>query len=1032
MNIRMQNSPAKWVAVFLFFVSLSKVALAQTPPNDDCAGAISLLVNSDNSCTSLYSGSTGYSTQTAASCVSSGYSAKDVWFKFVATSSTHRITVSPVNFDDFVYQVYSGTCGSLNSLACVNTGSTNQPDVSLVNNLVAGETYFIRVYDYFGGGSPTRQFTVCISTTTSLVNNDDCSGALNVTPEAGGNCSNFVTVNNTGATQSAAGCYGSAEDDIWFKFTATSNRHRIRVSTDNNISPVLEIFNGSCGSLTTLACRYTSTGSAYSFIDADITTFTPGVTYYFRVYGTAPNNARTNISVCIASPPAGPANDECSGAIALNVNSDNSCTSSWSGNMGYPTQSMPSCVSSGYDARDVWFKFVATASSHRITVSPLTYNNYVFEVFGGACGSLTSLACVNTGSSNEPDAAILNNLVPGNTYYTRVYDYFGAGSVSMQFNICVSTTTQLVDNDDCAGALNVVPQTGDACQDFVTVNNTGATQSMPGCFGTAEDDVWFKFTATSTRHRIRISTSDDINPVLQVFDGSCGALVPIACRYINDGSSYWLVDFDMSTFVVGHTYYFRTYGSAANTQGTNISACITTLPAGPSNDECGGAISLSVNADNSCASVYNGNIGYATQSLASCLSSSYDAKDVWFKFVATSFTHRITATPVSYDDFVMEVYSGACGALTSLACINTGGLNEPDLSLLNNLTPGSTYFVRVYERYGSASPSLQFNICLSTTTTLVNNDDCSGALAVTPCADVNCSTFTTVNNTGATPSIAACFGSAEDDVWFQFTATSTRHRIVVNTNEDISPVLQVFDGSCGAISPLSCHYTNNGNAYSFIDADLNNLTVGHTYFYRVYGSGANNLRTNISTAIGSFASLPVSLAAFTIIAGQEQHQLKWQTESESNNTGFDVQYSRDGLNFKSIAFVNSQAINGNSSGLLNYSYRFNITNEPAGSVYYRLKQVDLDGRFSYSETVAAKITVSSSITVYPNPTAQVLYLKLGGGTSYKFIIQDMMGRTQYQGNLQSNFINVSTLSKGSYVLSLLNGSERVVLRFIKQ
>jgi hypothetical protein len=185
-----------------------------------------------------------------------------------------------------------------------------------------------------------------------------------------------------------------------------------------------------------------------------------------------------------------PSNDECSGAITLSVNADNNCTSVYSGNTGYATQSMPSCVASGYDAEDVWFKFTAISTSHRITVTPTSSSNYVFQVFNGTCVNLSAIACINTGSSNEPDVAVLNNLTVGNTYYIRLYDYWGNTAPSTQFTICINTTTTVLNNDDCSGALIVTPSVDGNTGTSILSNNTGATQSLPGCFGTAEDDVW--------------------------------------------------------------------------------------------------------------------------------------------------------------------------------------------------------------------------------------------------------------------------------------------------------------------------------------------------------------------------------------------------------------------------------------------------------------------------------------------------------------------------------------------------------------
>src|SRR5215213_9907144 len=147
--------------------------------------------------------------------------------------------------------------------------------------------------------------------------NDEYTGALEVTPSAEGSCGlSLRTATSVGATQSMPGCFGTAEDDIWFKFIATNNRHRIRAWSDQSINPVIELFSLSSGILSSMSCRYITSGS-YDQMDAQFQNLIPGNTYYYRVYGTASNNVRTQISTCISIPETPPSNDECSGAIAL-------------------------------------------------------------------------------------------------------------------------------------------------------------------------------------------------------------------------------------------------------------------------------------------------------------------------------------------------------------------------------------------------------------------------------------------------------------------------------------------------------------------------------------------------------------------------------------------------------------------------------------------------------------------------------------------------------------------------------------------
>lgn len=1026
----MSNTPF-FRALFCFAFSIAALfSFGQAAPaNDDCSGAVQLTVSSGNTCANLYSTSVGYATQSLPSCIATGYQARDAWFKFTATTATHRVTVNPVSYSNYVFEVFSGSCGSLASIACINTGSSNEPDVALLTGLTVGSTYYIRVYDYYANASTGTTFSLCVNSATTLIDNDDCAGATPVTPSPNENAGTATLGNGYGATQSFAGCNGSAEDDIWFTFTATSSRHRIGVNTERSIYPVLEVFSGSCTSLSLLQCRY---GNSASFVDADLTNLVPGSTYYYRVYGQASNNVRTSISTTVSTPPVPPANDECSGALSLTVNTASSCASVYRGSTGFSTQSSPSCVASGYDAKDVWFKFTAVASAQKITVTPISYNDYVFQVYSGNCGSLSSIACVNTGTSNEPDVALLNNLTVGNTYYLRVYDYYGGGSNTRQFSVCVSTTTAPVENDDCGGALTVTPSTDSVSGASVTANNTGATQSLAGCYGTAEDDVWFKFTATASRHKIWVNTNEDINPVLQVFSGACGSLTSMTCRYYAGPGPNSYVDADLTNLVPGATYYYRIYGSAAGNLRTSISTYITSPPLPPAHDDCSGAIPLTVAADNGCSGLFNGSMSYATQSRPSCAASYYDAKDVWFKFTAVAGTQRITVTPVSYDDYAFEVFSGTCGSLTSIACINNGSLNDPDVALLTGLVAGNTYYVRLYDYYGNGSSFRKFSICVNSATQYVNNDDCSGATPVTPSADANPGPVVDAYNVGAAPSSAGCYGTAEDDVWFRFTATSSRHRIVVLTEEVINPVLQVFSGSCTNLNSIGCYYTDVSSPSDFADADLTNLTIGATYYYRVYGAASNNIGSRISTNIRTFQIvLPVSLINFRLTQSGGQNLLSWQTGTEANNKGFAVQYSRNGNDFDSLAFVLSKAPNGNSSQPVFYEYLHDPSLLPEGKIYYRLKQVNLDGLPKYSGVISTS-TGPRSVSVFPNPVKEYISIKTASSRELAYRLLDACGRLLKEGKTSSQKIDLREFKPGVYVLEGRSTDVFFVSKIVKE
>ena len=99
----------------------------------------------------------------------------------------------------------------------------------------------------------------------------------------------------------------------------------------------------------------------------------------------------------------------------------------------------------------------------------------------------------------------------------------------------------------------------------------------------------------------------------------------------------------------------------------------------------------------------------------------------------------------------------------------------------------------------------------------------------------------------------------------------------------------------------------------------------------------------VSNAAGGCGVLPVSIFNFGGTIKRLQAYLNWSTASESNNKGFYVERSKDGQNFTSVGFVKGV---GNSNKINNYSYTdatlkdINVT-----TTYYRLKQVDVDGKF---------------------------------------------------------------------------------------
>jgi len=182
----------------------------------------------------------------------------------------------------------------------------------------------------------------------------------------------------------------------------------------------------------------------------------------------------------------------------------------------------------------------------------------------------------------------------------------------------------------------------------------------------------------------------------------------------------------------------------------------------------------------------------------------------------------------------------------------------------------------------------------------------------------------------------------------------------------------------------------------------------------------------LSTTTGT---LPVELLSFKGTEEEGASILSWQTTSEINSSYFELDRSADGIDFTSVGQVNAA---GSSSSLLNYSFK--DENPLSGINYYRLKSVDKNESYKFSETIAIDMGKgSNSVSLYPNPVYDLLELKSDGSFS-NIKILNTEGQTLFETNIQktSTHIDVSPLSQGIYLLRFQNGDNFQTLKFVKQ
>ncbi len=159
-----------WTTWFGYFNNGTCSAVAVTAPNDYCGNAVALNVYGQT-CTSSTTGDVNGATQSTAPIACGGYTsttAKDVWFTFVATATTHNITVVPSSGFDAVIDLRTACPGT--SINCADVGGgEGTTEILQATGLTIGSTYYVRVYDYTGASNPptTTSFTICITTPCS-------------------------------------------------------------------------------------------------------------------------------------------------------------------------------------------------------------------------------------------------------------------------------------------------------------------------------------------------------------------------------------------------------------------------------------------------------------------------------------------------------------------------------------------------------------------------------------------------------------------------------------------------------------------------------------------------------------------------------------------------------------------------------------------------------------------------------------------------------------------------------------------------
>lgn len=524
-------------------------------------------------------------------------------------------------------------------------------------------------------------------------------------------------------------------------------------------------------------------------------------------------------------------NEECSGAMSLPVSNSSLLQDTlylYDGFADPAKSTIPHCTgNTNLIKNDLWYSFVATGNEITIVTKfyPMEAGIILYQLFTGTCDNLTSVSCYSNLAFNK-----ITGLVIGQQYYLRSYYPTNAGNIYSTFN--VNLVSKPI-NDDCVGALELPVYSaitnGSKTQRFTNelatiTTNECAVNSPPAW--TNMKDVWYKFTATSTKHTILIQVPPSSGAKAWVYGGSLGSLSSIASFSFTSSTKVEIKN--LTNLVVGSTYYIR-FG-CVNSLNFNVGI----YNDAPANDDCSHADTVLMSSSALCENNFTiNNRLTATNSTGGCSSSA--TKDVWFIFKATSTDITVRGKQEAGGPNI-GLLKGECGALS---CLNNNGNATFSYS---GLTVGNYYYLQV----GGGRENNPATICISPKST---NDECVGAITL-PIKPYNQIRNTIAYTDDATQSMTDCSGyNGPKDLWYKFTAIDTACIITI----DGAGYFQVFEGACDNLSSLHCSGTNAlpGDVTERTEK-VSGLTPGAVYYLRIYSLyNAEKLTIDINALPGS-------------------------------------------------------------------------------------------------------------------------------------------------------------------------------------
>jgi hypothetical protein len=754
----------------------SVCASSAVPGNDGCSGAYTL----SDSPFYYWENTVCASDDTGLPCTGGGTIYNGVWFNYTpAVNGNATVDTCGSDFDTKLI-IFSGTCGALTLIGCSDDSpacGSGSYQSSYTFPCTAGTTYRICAGGY-GGYSGNLKIRAQAYCTSGTLYNDTCSSPYYLMDSR-----NYTWENTAcGNDDTSLPCSGTISKGVWFYYTPTVSGTSVVDTCGSDFDTKIEIFTGACGSLGSVGCNDDSCGlqSRFSF------PCTAGTTYRICAGGFAGHSGNLYIraySICNSAPPS---NDTCTNAWAL---WDSLVYSSEYTACAIDDTNVP-CTGENTIYRGVWYQFTATATGTATVDTCGSDFDTKIVVLTNACSSLGSVGCNDDSCGLQ--SVVSFPCIAGTSYLICAGGYGGHGG-NLQIRAYSACNSGPPANDTCAGA-SYLPD----AQTYTALTTTCAMDdtNLP-CIneGTIYRGVWFKYTPSVNGNATVDTCTSDFDTKLIIFSGTCGALTLIGC---NDDSSACGSGSVQSSYTfpctVGVTYYICAggYGGhAGNLKLRAYSVCTGT----PANDLCSGAVALAEN------SYYGQNTGCGTDdSGLPCLGTGYHG--VWFTYTPAVSGWAVVDTCPSDFDTKIEVFSGACGALSSIGCnddsatCGSGGWSLQS-SFGFSCTAGTTYHICAGGWAGAFG-----NLQIRARTTVPPNDLCDGAFGLSDSVYYAENTGTATDDATAS---CVSYGTIFKGVWFYYTPVRTGTLAVDTCPSLFDTKIQVFSGACGALTSLGCN-----------------------------------------------------------------------------------------------------------------------------------------------------------------------------------------------------------------------------------